>query len=402
MAPVYRTAAPAPRTLYWVGGTGNWSSTTKWSTSSGGASGAAIPTSLDAVNFDSLSNATAYTATIDAGVTIARCASFTMAGPASGNVTWAGTVPIAFHGSVSFAATGITRTYSGAMNWAGNASYTFTTNGLTLSNTTTINGIGATWTLGSALTFGTINFTVTRGTFDTSSVGNYAFTVGNQFASTNSNVRTINLNASVLTIGGNIPVDFSISRNFTFNAGTSQMNFGSTGNLAFRGGGQTFYNVAWTQVTVSSLSLSGGSTYNNLSFVGRFVATIVSFSVEGDQTINGTFTVSAGTSAACRTGVVSSVLGTPRTFTCAAVSLTDVDFRDITIAGAASPASGTRLGDAKGNSGITFDAAKTVYYRQTGTNSWGTTSGSGSWSATSGGSTDSTMFPLAQDTAEVS
>jgi hypothetical protein len=35
-APVYRTATPAARTLYWVGGTGNWSDTSRWSTSSGG------------------------------------------------------------------------------------------------------------------------------------------------------------------------------------------------------------------------------------------------------------------------------------------------------------------------------------------------------------------------------
>ncbi len=45
----------------------------------------------------------------------------------------------------------------------------------------------------------------------------------------------------------------------------------------------------------------------------------------------------------------------------------------------------------------TFPAAKTVYYRQTGSANWGAT-GSGSWSATSGGAFDATMFPLAQDT----
>jgi hypothetical protein len=96
--------------------------------------------------------------------------------------------------------------------------------------------------------------------------------------------------------------------------------------------------------------------------------------------------------------ITSDTIGTTRTLTCAAVSFTDTDFRDITIAGAASPASGTRLGDCKGNSGITFPAAKTVYYRLTSTNSWGVT-GSGAWSATSGSALDATMFPLAQDTA---
>jgi hypothetical protein len=96
----------------------------------------------------------------------------------------------------------------------------------------------------------------------------------------------------------------------------------------------------------------------------------------------------------------SNIVGTQRTLTCAAISsVTDVDFRDINFAGAISlPVTGTRLGDCKGNNNITFDAAKTVYYRQTGTNNWGQTT-TGSWSATSGGSLDGTMFPLAQDTA---
>jgi hypothetical protein len=52
------------------------------------------------------------------------------------------------------------------------------------------------------------------------------------------------------------------------------------------------------------------------------------------------------------------------------------------------------LGDCKGNSGITFDAAKTVYWRNTGGSNW-----SGNWSFTDGGSADATAFPLAQDTA---
>ncbi len=39
---------------YWVGGTGTWNSTstTNWSASSGGASGASVPTAADNVFFD--------------------------------------------------------------------------------------------------------------------------------------------------------------------------------------------------------------------------------------------------------------------------------------------------------------------------------------------------------------
>lgn len=392
-SPVFRTAAPTPRTLYWVGGTGNWSSTTKWSTSSGGGSGAAIPTSLDAVNFDSASNATAYTATIDAGVTIARCASFTMAGPASGNVTFAGTVPIAFHGNVSFAATGITRTYTGAMNLAGNSSYTFTTNGLTLASSTTVNGIGSTWTLGSALNTGGNNFLVTYGTFSTSA-SNYALTIA-AFSSNNSNIRSISLNGSAVTF--TTTLQFA-STNLTFNAGTSTIT-ASSASHTFTGGGQTFNNVSFTNVAATSITITGANTFNTLSFAGQTTVGINAVTFGANQTIT-TLTLNAGTAAAYRTFLASDTIGTQRTLSVGTLTAgaADYDFRDIAITGAASPISGTRFGDAKGNSGITFPAAKTVYYRQTGSANWGAT-GSGSWSDTSGSALDATKFPLAQDTA---
>jgi len=392
------TATPAARTLYWVGGTGNWSSTTKWSTSSGGASGAAIPTSLDAVVFDSLSNATAYTATIDAGVTIARCASFTMAGPLTGNVTFAGTVGIAFHGNVSFAATGITRTYTGAMQWAGNGSYTFTTNGVTLASSCTVTGVGATWTLGSALNIGSGSFTVTYGTFSTSA-SNYALTTGN-LNSSNVNLRSISLNGSTLT-GSSGSISFgATTTNLTFNAGTSTINHGGSG-FAFQGGNQTFYNVSFTQISPSGgSSISGVNTFNNVSFTGLTSVGISTIIFQANQTINGTLTLGAGTAAAYRIFLASDTIGTPRTLTVNSLTAgaADIDFRDITIAGAAAPISGTRFGDCKGNSGITFPAAKTVYWRNSASTSWGTAA-TGAWALTNGGSFDATAFPLAQDTA---
>ncbi len=49
---------------YWVGGAGIWSSTTKWSATSGGASGASVPTSADAAIFDANSGGK-FTATVD-------------------------------------------------------------------------------------------------------------------------------------------------------------------------------------------------------------------------------------------------------------------------------------------------------------------------------------------------
>jgi hypothetical protein len=399
-APVFRTAAPAPRTLYWVGGTGNWSSTTKWDTTSGGGGGAAIPTSLDAVNFDAMSNATAYTATIDAGVTLARCASFTMAGPLVGNVTFAGSVGIAFHGNVSFAATGITRTYTGAMQCAGGASYTFTTNGLTLGAACTVIGIGSTWTLGSNISIGGSIFTITYGTFSTSA-SNYGLTLG-RFDSNNNNVRSISLNASTITttsLGTTTTISMLAVSNLTFNAGTSTFSLQAT-TAGISSGGLTFNNVNFTSAATPAITITGTNTFNTLSFASQTTVGISNVTFSANQTIT-TLTLGAGTASAYRTFLASNTIGTTRTLTVGTLTAgaADIDFRNITIAGAAAPISGTRFGDAKGNSGITFGAAKTVYWAVN-TANWGAT-GAGSWSATSGGAAANTQFPLAQDTAYI-
>jgi hypothetical protein len=132
-APTYLTAKPADSTRYWVGGTGNWNDTNKWSTTSGGAGGADLPRSHDDVVFDSSSNATAYTATVNAITGGNRCKALTIAGPASGNVTLAGSTALFIHDDITLPASGLTRTYTGAITLTGTgAGKTITTNGVTL------------------------------------------------------------------------------------------------------------------------------------------------------------------------------------------------------------------------------------------------------------------------------
>ena len=383
---------------YWILGTGSWSSTNtaNWSASSGGAGGASVPTASDNVFFDANSNVLATAFTVTMANTPRVCNDFLASG-LDGTMTLAGTsIGLTVSGSLTFQATNFTRTYSGTTTFnATTTGKTVTTNGV-IFVLVDFNGVGGGWTLGSALACTTI--TVTNGTFDTSSSGNYAVTAST-FASSFTNARTINLNASTVNLSSTGTAwSMGTSTNATLNAGTSTINLTSSSGPTFAGGGLTYYNVAFTGASQTTISIKGENTFRDLSITGRTTVGIGVSSLSENQTINGTFTVSAGTASAFRMQISSDTIGTTRTLTCAAVSLTDVDFRDITIAGAASPASGTRLGDAKGNSGITFDAAKTVYYRQTGSNSWGT-SGSGSWSATSGGALDATQFPLAQDTA---
>jgi hypothetical protein len=394
-APTYLTAKPADSTRYWVGGTGNWNDTNKWSTTSGGAGGADLPRSHDDVVFDSSSNATAYTATVNAITGGNRCKALTIAGPASGNVTLAGSTALFIHDDITLPASGLTRAYTGAITLSGTgAGKTITTNGVTLTSSITVNGVGAEWALADAWNSATFSISVTNGSFDTA---NYNLTFGT-LSSGNKNARTINFGSSTVSLGGNVILGTlgSERSNLSFAAGTSQINFSSNSGVTFSGNNQTFYNVSFTSTSLTSATINGTNTFNNLSVAGRTSAGIANIALSADQTINGTLTLSAGTNATMRTFVRSNLIGTTRTLTCAAVAaLTDIDFRDITIAGAAAPVSGTRLGDCKGNTDITFVAGANKYWNLSGaSHNWSSTA----WATSSGGAVSNDNFPLAQDT----
>jgi fibronectin-binding autotransporter adhesin len=200
-------------------------------------------------------------------------------------------------------------------------------------------------------------------------------------------------------VSGNFAFGTSISVGYplTFIAGTSQINL-SASSPTIQGNNKTFYNVSYTSASTANFNIQGANTFNNLSVVSRTTAGVTNITVYGDQTINGTLTLSAGTDATMRTFLKSDTIGATRTLTCGAVdTLTDIDFRNITIAGAAVSGgnlTGTRLGDGKGNSGITFDAGVNKYWNLAGNGNWSSTV----WATSSGGAVSNDNFPLAQDT----
>jgi fibronectin-binding autotransporter adhesin len=391
--------APTPVTRYWVGGAGTWdaTSTTNWSATSGGAGGESVPTSADAVIFDSASNATAYAVNfLPTGATILRCGSLTIAGPASGDVTIQSSGSIVIHGNITLPATGLNRTYTGIIYLSGStAGKTITTNGVSLNSNITLNGVGAEWALADALENSTQSLTVNNGTFSTAG---FNFTTA-AITSNGQTNRTINFGSSTVSVSGNFIFGTSISVGYplTFIAGTSQINL-SASSPTIQGNNKTFYNVSYTSASTANFNIQGANTFNNLSVVSRTTAGVTNITVYGDQTINGTLTLSAGTDATMRTFLKSDTIGATRTLTCGAVdTLTDIDFRNITIAGAAVSGgnlTGTRLGDGKGNSGITFDAGVNKYWNLAGNGNWSSTV----WATSSGGAVSNDNFPLAQDT----
>jgi len=283
---------------------------------------------------------------------------------------------------------GMTYTYIGTTTFTGTG--TLTTAGKAFS-AVTVDGSGITLTLGDALNTATRNINVNQGTFDTA---NYTVTCSFLLAGSGALARTINLGSSTVNLsgGGFNTLDVNPATNLTFNAGTSQLNL-SAFNAGIDSAGVTFYNVSFTSSNAGTRTLGGANTCNNLTLTAS-AAGLSQLSIDNNQTVNGTFTC-AGGSATARGFVRSNTIGTTRTITAATISANDCDFRDITIAGAASPISPTRAGDCGGNSGITFPAAKNVY--RVGTNT--TWQGSSSWALTSNGTGSNDNFPLAQDTA---
>jgi hypothetical protein len=343
-----------------------------------------VPTSADDVFFDGASGV--VTCTVSATAT---CKNLNFTGFTG---TFAGSSQVQAYGNL-VCGSGMTWSYTGTVVFVGPGTLQITSNGKTVGPIQISSTGSPTVELQDAFA-SSGSITISGGTFTTN---NFNVTA-TALSSSNSNTRTINLGSSTVTLSGTgSVVQFGTTTGMTFNAGTSTIVLSSatSPNLNVAATGLTFYDVSFTGANATQQQVSGENTFRNLSVTGRTSAGIKPFIVDSNQTINGTLTLSAGTNATMRTFVRSDTIGTTRTLTCAAVaSLTDIDFRDITIAGAAAPVSGTRLGDCKGNSGITFDAAKTVFYRNATSSNW-----NAAWSFTNGGAADNTAFPLAQDIA---
>lgn len=384
---------------YWVGGSGTWNnvSTTNWSATSGGPGGASPPVAGDDVFFNSASNGTSYTVTMAASTTY-NYRNISISGPATGTVSFSGGTTATHNhgGSVTVASTGVGSLY--AALWITN-NFTATAAGQTINlngnsmGSMIFNGVGGAWTLTSNGQNSANTMTLTAGTLN---FGSVTWTM-NGFSSSGSLVRALNLGSATLNIGNDFNIS-SASTNLTVNGGTSTINLTGTTSPGFFGASFTYNNVNWTSTSTGgiSMSYSGNNTIANLSVAAPSGTTLNTMSVSGNLVITGTLTMTSSAPMR-RLFVNSSTVGTTYTWTVAAASLSNVDFRDIAFAGVAAPVSGTSLGDCGGNSGITFPAPKTVYWVLAGSSQWGASAGL-AWALSSGGSPSSANFPLAQDT----
>ena len=266
---------------YWVGGTANWDSTagTRWATTSGGAGGAAIPTSSDDVFFDAASTGTCTIQNSNTGAKSINCTGFT------GTITGNGAITIS--GSVTLSA-GMTFTHTGVKTF--NSTGTITSAGKTFSSTT-IDAASHTVTLNDNLTIGSnVTFTLTRGNL---ALGGFTLTCG-LFSSSNSNTRHIFFGSGSIALNTSLtPVtclDIANATNFTWSdTGLFTHNLPVSTTVVFGTTGGTTSNAPnFTAASTNSsrtLTITTGSYFKNVNFTGNYATVTGTYNACGDITL---------------------------------------------------------------------------------------------------------------------
>jgi hypothetical protein len=390
---------------YWVGGTGGWdnTTTTNWATSSGGSGGASPPTTSDNVFFDANSNSgtSAFTVTLSSSGS-PSCLNFdataidgtmTLSAGLSGSLIVAGSW---VNPATLFAVTSI----GGSITFSSNNANTVDTKGISFPLDVRFGvspGTGS-WTLNSAFTI-TGNFIPGAGTFNTN---NFALSALGITKSVAGNF-TLNLGSSAVTLTGTTVFSQSATTGvYTINAGTSTITCNNTGATVFSMlNATTFYNVSFTGAN-QAVTFNNSSTlvntlvFNDLSFsTGPTTLGRKSLSFYGgcSCTINGTLTIAGSADTRYRNsfGVVS-ITQPQMSLTCNTYNIRNTDFINCAVSG--TTATGTSIGDAGGNSNITFTTPKTVYWNLAA----GGTVISTAYATSSGGTPALANFPLPQDT----
>jgi len=366
---------------YWVGGDGTWADTAHWSTSSGGAGGASIPTSADYVNFDGASGG----GTVVLSST-QSCQGFDFRG-FTGSVSGSGVLYAAsntsyFSSTVPFTpslTTGVVTVYGGGATIG-----SFLSGSITLASDLTVTDIQAGYSGAVYLSLNT-GVTLTAGRiyaydddFTCTGAGKIRLTgvSGERIiyaAPTYASAPTFTVNTVIEVVGL-----AGVETLMTF--GSYAYSTGASGELRVVGN-STSYSIGAAGSASNYIPTLHAYPEATNKIVLRFSATAYVKSIKstaGSAGLQNIFWTASST-------VYSLVLQS------ASTACNSANFQCIAASGAA--VSGTRVGDLGSNSGITFSSRATVYRIATG--AYGLASG---WSTSSGGSAD-TNVPLPQDTA---
>ena len=340
---------------FWVGGTGNWdATTTHWSTTSGGATGASVPTASDTACFDG--NSGGGIVTVSGSRT---CLNLDLSGTPGATTVWVGTMTGTSTPVLTISGALVGGTYStGALATVSFIFNATSSVGLALasgsiSGLVTINGVGGTFTMSTALSFSG-GLTITNGTFST---GNNALNFSGSATafSLGSGTKTITLGSSTVTFTSGCSFSFATNTSgLTYNTNTSSIVLNSGGSsVQHNFGGLTHNKVSVTACT-GGVTILGANTFTNFIIpVSAATASTVAFAVSTTNTF--TNFICEGQSSITHT-LSSSLSGTATTLSVASGTtlITYTSIKDITASGGASFFAGTHSTSVSGNTGITF------------------------------------------------
>lgn len=245
---------------------------------------------------------------------------------------------------------------------------TITTGGKSLGSWS-VSGTGSSFLLGDANTVGaTATVTLSAGTLNT---GNFACSWG-LFVISGATAKTLTLGSSAIAITGSSVAAVNVTGSgVTYTANTAVMTF-SGANAGIQGATAQNWNgtsAVFTTANTAFVTLAG-PTLNNVTWNGPANKVgLMSVGANG-LTITGTLTLTSNSSVN-RIALGSTTSGTSRTVTVGtSVALSNVDFSDITAAGAAGAWTGTSMGNALGNSNITFDTPATQTHTASAGGNW--------------------------------
>jgi hypothetical protein len=270
---------------YWVGGSGTWStsSTTNWSATSGGTSGASAPTAADSVFFD---QAGTYTVSVSG---TALCLDLNIS---AGTITFTSGTGITISGNVSI--TNVTPTWSigGLFTFNATTAVTIASNGSTFNTTLSFTGVGGSWQLLSALRT-TSQINLQNGTLN---LNGFTFT-GSTFISSYASARTLAFGTGNITLNGSGTIwSTATVTNLTI-TGTPVVNISTTTTLttALSLGSLSEANAISVNVTSGTYALNiftgSSDTVKDLNFTG-FAGTLNAITTTAS--IYGNLTLSSG------------------------------------------------------------------------------------------------------------
>lgn len=299
----------SPVTRYWVAvGGGNWSATSSWSASSGGASGASVPLPQDTVVFNASSiTSVGRTITVD----MPRIGKDITFNGLANNPNFQRAINYAVFGTFDFTGGSVTMNGGGICALRGRSSHNFVPPSTTVATRIACAAPGGTYTLQGAFTSDSArDIDLSDGTLD---FNGFSVTTGAIFPSLDPNnaastrTRVLSLGASLIILLATVTVwDASAPSGLTVNPGSSTIKLtdASSSDKTFAGGGLAYNNIWLSGAGTGKFIFTGSNTFNDfkadtpphtIQFTAGTTTTVTSWSVRG--TAGNLFTIGSVTAA---------------------------------------------------------------------------------------------------------